>query len=129
MLSSIFIAASADVGADTNPQDHPNADIKPVDTLRLEALAKLVKASAGRLDPIDTSGEQFVIPVGDELAAKLATLDRTTIGTLAASWAEMEAWGDEPPSAADAVALLTQMCALAAQAKCETKRVYLWLSL
>ena len=129
MLSSLFIATTDDVTNDTDPAEHPTVDTKPVDTVKLESLAKLVKTTAGKLEPSNPSGEQWVIPVGEKLAAKLASLDAKTRTTVAAAWAKTEEWELDGGTAKSVEALLTAMCALAAQAKRESKRVYLWLSL
>ena len=128
MLANLFIAKEADVTAASHPQSFPNVNCKPVETLRLQALAMVVRGRAGELKPLDTSGEQLVIPVGDELVEKLATLDPKTVVTTATTWAKSPSWEPEVPSVLHVKVLLAEICALADQASREQKRMYLWIS-
>jgi hypothetical protein len=123
MLSSLFAASASDVTNDTDPQDHPNVNCKPVEVIKLGALAKVLEVDPGPLDPLDTSGEQFVIPISAELAGKLASKLPASVAT---RWVASSDW-----DADDALVneLLGAISKLAARAKRERLQLFLWMSL
>ncbi len=124
MLSSLFSASASEVTNDTRPVDHPHVDVKPVDTVKLGTLAKILGVQAGPLRPLDTSGEQFVIPVDAALADALAAPFSEVV---ASTWAATPEWEIDGPE--HAAAALRAIGTLAAQAKRDQLALFLWLSL
>src|SRR5690242_7249456 len=128
MLATLFLGDD-DTTNDTDPMTQPNVDDNRLDPVKLDTLKALLGVKGkGYSDPLDQTGEQFVIPISAKLVAALAVLDAKKRPGIAKKWADTEEWRIEGAPAAQLDKLLGQIVKLAKQSVEDDRPMFLWMS-
>jgi hypothetical protein len=135
MLSDFFIAGDAEVAAmdvAAGPAALPSVHAKRVDPVKVASLTAILTGTEPSLpDPVRDAGEggPSVYRFADEATAALGALGPDDATLCAYAWARTEEWQADGAEPAEVESLLQQVRELAARAKVEGKRLYVWTAL